>query len=136
MGTEISLRFTSASPQSLSLYFVRKEGEAVSTGAIEKSMPSHGLLDPIEPWRLGSEILPKFLLDIKELKGKKNKNKPKLFLTSWMLYYIAWHSICASRGVPGLGSINSVGSQLEDVLRVTHPIMSRLLFRLSTSLNF
>lgn len=59
MGTEISLRFTSESPQSLSLYFVRKEGEAVSTGAIEKSMLSLGLLDPIEPWRLGSEILPK-----------------------------------------------------------------------------
>lgn len=47
------------SPQSLSLYFVRKKGEAVSTGATEKSMPSHGLLDPTEPWRLGGEILPK-----------------------------------------------------------------------------
>jgi hypothetical protein len=41
------------------LYFVRKEGEAVSTGVIEKSILSHGLLDPTEPWRLGSEILPK-----------------------------------------------------------------------------
>lgn len=43
----------------LLLYFVRKEGEAVSTGVIEKSILSHGLLDPTEPWRLGSEILPK-----------------------------------------------------------------------------
>lgn len=43
----------------LLLYFVRKEGEAISTGVIEKSILSHGLLDPIEPQRLGSEILPK-----------------------------------------------------------------------------
>ncbi|KAK7824938.1 hypothetical protein U0070_014144, partial [Myodes glareolus] len=28
-------------------------------GVTEKSMLSHGLLDPTEPWRLGSEILPK-----------------------------------------------------------------------------
>ena len=45
--------------QLLLLYFVRKEGEAVSTGVREKSILSHGLLNPIEPWRLGSEILPK-----------------------------------------------------------------------------
>lgn len=43
----------------LLLYFVRKEGETVSTGVIEKSILSQGLLDPIEPWRRGSEILPK-----------------------------------------------------------------------------
>lgn len=49
----------SETTQFLLLYFVRKEGEAVSTGVIEKSILSHGLLDPIEPWRLGSEILPK-----------------------------------------------------------------------------
>lgn len=73
----------------MSLYFVRKKGEAVSTGATEKSMPSHGLLDPTEPWRLGGEILLK-------------------------------HSICAGRGVPGLGSINPAGSQLENILRVRH----------------
>lgn len=71
MGTEIPLRSISESPQSWSLYLVRKKGKAVSTGATEKSMLSHGLLDPIEPWRLGSEILPKFLLDIRELKGEK-----------------------------------------------------------------
>ncbi|EAW97581.1 hCG2015069, partial [Homo sapiens] len=43
----------------LLLYFVRKEGETVSTGVIQKSILSQGLLDPIEPRRLGSEILPK-----------------------------------------------------------------------------
>lgn len=53
----------------LLLYFVRKEGEAVSTGVIEKSILSHGLLDPIEPWRLGSEILPKLILGFSELKN-------------------------------------------------------------------
>ncbi|KAL6054196.1 hypothetical protein STEG23_037372, partial [Scotinomys teguina] len=57
--TEIPLRFKSGTTQSLSLYFVRKEREAVSTGVTEKSILSHGLLDPTEPWRLGSEILPK-----------------------------------------------------------------------------
>lgn len=49
----------SETTQLLSLYFVRKEGEAVSTGVREKSIRSHGLLNPVEPWRLGSEILPK-----------------------------------------------------------------------------
>lgn len=49
----------SETTQLLLLYFVRKEGEAVSTGVIEKSMLSHGLLGPIEPWTHGSEILPK-----------------------------------------------------------------------------
>lgn len=43
----------------LLLYFVRKEGEAVSTGVIEKSILSYGLLDPIEPWTLGGDILSK-----------------------------------------------------------------------------
>lgn len=41
----------------LLLYFIRKEAEAVSTGVIETSILSHGLLDPIELWRFGSEIL-------------------------------------------------------------------------------
>ncbi|XP_076410740.1 uncharacterized protein LOC107399647 [Peromyscus maniculatus bairdii] len=72
------------------------------SGVTEKSMLSHGLLDPTEPWRLGSEILPK-------------------------------HSICAGRGVPGLGGINPVGSQLENILRIAHSIMSLKLFPLSTS---
>lgn len=49
----------SETTQLLSLYFIRKEGEAVSTGVREKSIRSHGLLNPVEPWRLGSEILPK-----------------------------------------------------------------------------
>lgn len=49
----------SETTQFLLLYFVRKEGEAVSTGVIEKSMLSHGLLGLIEPWTHGSEILPK-----------------------------------------------------------------------------
>lgn len=56
---QIPGRFKSETTRFLLLYFVRKEGEAVSTGVIEKSMLSHGLLDPIEPWRLGGEILPK-----------------------------------------------------------------------------
>lgn len=41
------------------LYFVRKDGEAVSTGVVEKSILSCGLLDPVESRTLGSEILPK-----------------------------------------------------------------------------
>ncbi|KAM7244219.1 hypothetical protein CapIbe_004827 [Capra ibex] len=42
-----------------SLMDLNQEGEAVSTGVREKSIRSHGLLNPVEPWRLGSEILPK-----------------------------------------------------------------------------
>ncbi|CAK7305414.1 hypothetical protein VULLAG_LOCUS11827 [Vulpes lagopus] len=82
----------------LLLYFVKKEGEAVSTGVTEKSILSHGLLDPIEPWRLGSEILPK------------------------------------ADGVPRFGSINPRGSELKNISCITHPIMSPVLFHLSTRL--
>ena len=55
----IAFLIYSETTQLLLLYFVRKEGEAVSTGVREKSILSHGLLNPVEPWRLGSEILPK-----------------------------------------------------------------------------
>lgn len=82
----------------LLLYFIREEGEAVSTGVIEKSILSHGLLDPIEPWRVGSEILPK------------------------------------ADGVPRFGSVNPRRSELKNILCITHPIMSPVLFSLSTRL--
>ncbi|XP_064347685.1 uncharacterized protein LOC116156423 [Camelus dromedarius] len=95
---QIPLRFKSETTRFLLLYFVRKEGEAVSTGVIGKSILSHGLLDPIEPWRLGSEILPK------------------------------------ADGVPRFGSINPRGSELKNILCITHPIMSPVLLHLSTRL--
>ncbi|XP_070110725.1 uncharacterized protein [Equus przewalskii] len=92
------LRFKSETTRFLLLYFIREEGEAVSTGVIEKSILSHGLLDPIEPWRVGSEILPK------------------------------------ADGVPRFGSVNPRRSELKNILCITHPIMSPVLFSLSTRL--
>ncbi|EDM16936.1 rCG48980, isoform CRA_b [Rattus norvegicus] len=55
-------------------------------------MPSHGLLDPTEPWRLGGEILLKFLLAIRELKGEKKIKSQSCFnFLVVLLHGLAFH---------------------------------------------
>ncbi|KAI5213180.1 Olfactory Receptor 51V1 [Manis pentadactyla] len=120
---QIPLRFKSETTPFLLLYFVRKKGEAVSTGVIQKSILSHGLLDPIGPWRHGSEIFFKV--------SSRFDRVEKLYITHWCFTALLSIPSVQADGVLRFGRINPSGSEPKDILCIAHPIMSPVLFHSS-----